>query len=337
MRKLTAPLLAVALAAVLVVPLAASDAAAARPASAQPSEGFCTAVSEYFQISFALSFIAAFAEGFGGDEVDPDELEDVQALFQLALSPKFAALTSTLAEDTDDRDLRKGFARLNDTYQSGVDLLREDVGLTRAQIRQIAEAEIEPDSDGDQVIEDTGANERKLRAAARKFQKQIPELELTDLGRKAARAFQGAATDCGVFPAGDLDCEELVPQDLVVAVIGEIADTETDSGCVYQGPESDDDQAELAVEVYNSAAAYDRLTEQGQNQDVPGVGDEATALEGFTSFSSFKTCGTTLVVLSGETTVTVAGCVPDGDVTADQLVPVAQAALESALLSTPSG
>ena len=77
------------------------------------------------------------------------------------------------------------------------------------------------------------------------------------------------------------------------------------------------DEPVLAVDVYRSPDAYDRIVQQ--NDAAEELGDDSAALESFTTFSSFKTCGRTMLTRTDDATVVVALCpgddadVPDAD------------------------
>ena len=73
---------------------------------------------------------------------------------------------------------------------------------------------------------------------------------------------------------------------------------------------------------------YDRAVGQGSGATaVSGVGDAATALDGFATFSDFGGCGRTLVTRTASRTVTVALCPTAGEVTADQLAGITNGVL----------
>ena len=173
-------------------------------------------------------------------------------------------------------------------------------------------------------------NDKKLAAAAEKYRKTVNTLE-RGVTRDEEEAFESAASDCGVVPDPEVECETLVTDDEATALLGgELSETQTGtSGCAWVGPETEaGDSNSLAVEVYSSRFAYERLTGQlaGVGEPVAGLGDEAVALEGFSSQTLGSTCGRTVVALLGERTLQVALCLGDTPVTIDQVVAVAQQA-----------
>jgi len=129
---------------------------------------------------------------------------------------------------------------------------------------------------------------------------------------------------CGVFPVG-VNCERVVTNAEATAVLGGRATTKNDDGtCTYAGAGGNGgDAPELAVDVYQSSLAFDRLSTSGQGQSVPGAGDAAVVVDGFNSFSRTNTCGRTLYVKQAEQTVVVAACTGATSPSTEALVGIA--------------
>jgi hypothetical protein len=289
-------------------------AVVATPATAAPREGpaeaptraACEAFADYFQIEFLVAFASAFAD-FGDKEQTATTEAEIRDTFHLLLSPKLEQITRTLADGTDP-PLRKLFVRQARAFARGAALL-EGVGLTKAQIKVLSELDLTAETDLGQVIGDVDLDKAELERAVEKFGPSSKAVDLNDATRKEGRAFQHAGSLCGVFPVG-VNCERVVTTDEATAVLGGRATTKNDDGtCTYTGSAgSGGDAPELAVDVYQSSLAFDRLSTFGQGQSIPGVGEEAIVVDGFSSFSSGNTCGRTLFVKQAEQTVVVAAC-----------------------------
>jgi hypothetical protein len=299
-RVLTGALLGL-LAAVLSLPSAAS---ASTPAA--PKEAFCNSFAEYFDLSFQIQFVKAFA-GATGDEAAQEQVGDV---FVLVLAPKFESLTSTMA-DVAPRQIRSLFAEQAEVFARGVDAL-EDIGLTPQQIRTLAKAPVDLSNDDlNALLGDVDVSKADLEAAAAEFDGDAALANAEAPPAKRA-AFERAIARCGIVPRTDIPCDELVSPDAASSALGSPAQLDESTGaCVYAGSAEDTgDAAELTVEVYEGSRAYQRFTEDAQNQSVPDLGERATAIEGYATFGRTKTCGRTIVVDDGAHTVVVALCVP---------------------------
>ena len=286
-----------------------------------PSDEFCSAFRDYFQVTFGVSLAASFAETFedlddgkGSRSDTPDEVRDT---FYLVLAPKLEQVTRVMAS-SGPRALRKTFRAQAKAFGVGVDLLR-DLGITDEQIDAIAEAPFDVESaDLDAQTSELDISKADLADAAEELGEQRDEIDVERVGRAQREAYTNAGSRCGAFPSPEVDCETLLTRADVDAVLGVPAER-SDDGCEYVGPDPETGVAPaLGVDVYESAAAFDTLTKAAQNQSVPGVGDAAVALEGYSLFSGIKTCGKTLVVQAGDRTVVVALCPPD-----DADVPIA--------------
>jgi hypothetical protein len=317
---------AVGVAAVLVVGASSPVMAAgsSRPAKA-PTREACQAFADYFQVEYLVAFAAAFA-GLGDKQQAKQTAADIRNTFHLILSPKLERIAETLADGTSP-PLHKLFVAQAKAFGKGVALL-EGVGLTKAQIQELATVDLKPETDLQAVVGDVDLDEQELERAAKKFGAVADSIDLETATPKEQRAFRDAGLSCGVFPV-DVDCSEIVTDDEASALLGVAATgTNEDGTCTYTGESTGRDDAVLAVDVYESSLAFDRLTESAQNQDVPGVGDGATAVEGFNSFSSIKTCGRTLFVKDGERTVVVAVCAGDTPPSAETLAGVTNDVLD---------
>ena len=117
-------------------------------------------------------------------------------------------------------------------------------------------------------------------------------------------------------------CEDLINPEDATAILGVEATVDDDEPCAYLGPDPETGlQSELAVEVYESARAYERFTESATESDTfDGVGDKAISFEGFSVGGSIKTCGRTLVAVAGERTIVVALCLPDDAPVSDDVL-----------------
>jgi len=331
---------AVGAAAALLVTLVAPTIATAAAPRVQLSNKACDAFADYFTIEFLVAFASAFAglgedlgsdsgrgsgngsNGGGKESVSAKEIADT---FHLVFSPKLANITGTLA-DEGPRSIRRLFAKQRDVFEYGVELLRK-AGLSNKQISALATLDLSPDTDLDEVLGETDIPEKKIEEAADQFGERTGELDLNDEATpRQQRAFQRAGSGCGVFPDSDIDCESLVPSELAAPLVGGEPDVTNDDGsCTYTGPSpSDNDEPVLAVDVYPSARTFERLIEQLQGGQK--IDDDAYVTEGFSSFSSIKTCGRTLYSRTDRDTVVVALCPPgDGEVADADLIAVRDA------------
>lgn len=318
-RRNLALVAAVAVAALLLgtVPVAAAPAA-----GTDPTPEACEAFADYFQIEFLIAFASAFAQV--GEKQDAEKAQDaIRDNFHLILSPKLEQVTQTLADGTDP-SLRKLFKQQQQAFAKGVALL-EGVGLSKDQIEKLSTVELTPDTDLQAVVGDVDLDKKALAKAVKKFGASADSIDITDATSKQKTAFTAAGASCGVFPVG-VSCKVAVTNDEAVALLGApVTVAKDDETCVYTASDTTgaSDDVELAVDVYDSALAFDRLTKSTQNQSVPGVGDAAIAADGFTSFSSAKTCGRTLFVKQGERTVVVAACNGDTPPSAEALAGIA--------------
>jgi hypothetical protein len=302
--------------------LGAVPATAARPAAGTPpSPDACEAFSDYFQIEFLVAFASAFAQV--GDQKDAAKAEaEIRNSFHLLLSPKLEQVTQTLAEGT-GAPLRKLFRQQAKAFGKGVAML-DDLGLTAEQIQKLADVELTAETDLQAVVGEVDLDKQELSRATKKFGATADSIDINGATAKQKDAFSAAGSACGVFPVGG-ECKALVTADEAEAFLGAPAETADDDGtCTYTAKAgSAQNDLELAVDVYESTLAYDRLTASSQNQSVPGVGDAAIAVDGFNAFSSIKTCGRTLFVKQGDRTVVVAACAGDTPPTAESLVGIA--------------
>ena len=324
----------VAVATVLAtVPAVGAAGAAGAPA---PSAKACRAYDDYFQVTFAVALITQLGEAFSevhrtggtttttsaaetttstGNQADPEEIRN---FILLVLSPKLAQSTAVLAR-TAPRSIRPIFAEQRDVYREGVELLR-DVGLSEHELELIREADFGEESP-DELAGDLDIDRADLEDAAAEFGRSADVLTASEASDAQAREFQRLGVDCGSLPDSTVDCEALVGADLRDRLLGAGATVENNGDtCTYTGAKTDNgDEPVLGVNVYRTAAAYDRLVEQNKAQDE--IDDDNATIDGYTTFSSFKTCGRTLFSRADAATVVVALCpvddaaVPDADLT----------------------
>ena len=315
---------ATAIGAVLVAgaSLPAASASGPREGSA-PTRAACDAFADYFQVEYLIAFASAFA-GYGDKKKAEDTAAEIRDTLHLILSPKLEQITRTLADGTNPV-LRKLFVRQARGFARGVGLL-ERVGLTKAQIQKLSELDLKPETDIQQVVGDVNLDKGELERAVKEFASSTKSIDLNQATSRQRRAFAAAGTACGVFPLG-VDCVNVVTTDEAAGVLGvPVTVKDEDGTCTYTGPaDKTQDASELAVDIYESSLAFDRLTEsaQSQSQNVPGVGDAAIALEGFNAFSSTKTCGRTLIAKQRERTVVVAVCTGDNPPSTEALAVLA--------------
>jgi len=310
MRSWKTRALATAIGAVLAAGAALPAGSAMRQSEAPaPTRAACEAFADYFQVEYLVAFASAFA-GFGDKKKAEETAAEIRDTFHLILSPKLEQVTRTLADGTSPV-LRKLFVRQAKGFGRGVALL-ESVGLTKAQIQTLSELDLKPETDIQKVVGDVNLDKAELKRAVKKFAASAKGLDLDQATSRERRAFAAAGTACGVFPA-DVTCSQVVTTDEAAAFLGVPATVKNEDGtCTYTGPpEKGRDAAALAVDIYESSLAFDRLSTSAQSQSVPGVGDAAAVVDGFNAFSSTSTCGRTLFVKRGERTVVVAACTGD--------------------------
>lgn len=307
--------------AVVIASLVVVAASGTAPAGEPPSADFCGAFAEIY----AVQFLVALAEGFS-DAAEEDaggEEHDVGAEIYVVLSPKLERSTETMLESSPEA-LEKGLERQLRVWRRGVTLLREGVGLDDDAIETIADADLESTtSDTEGVL--GGVSDKKVAAAGRRFRKSLDSLE-RGTTRKEDRAFDRATTECGIVPDPDVDCPALVTDGEATALLGELSDTTEGEGCSWVGPDVEEgSEASLAVEVYATDLAYDRLIGElaGSAEPVPALGERAAAFEGYSSQTLGGTCGRTLVAVVDGRTLRVALCLGDRPVTTEQVVAIA--------------
>ncbi len=306
-RRARRPFAALTAVVVLVVGIPASSAGA--ELSGAPAPGFCDPLAQYFDLSFQIQFIKAFAGATGDD----DAANAAGDALVLVLAPKLEQLTRSMAA-TAPSALRRSLERQATRFAEGTALL-EEAGLTPQQVATLAAAPLDLDATSlDALLGQVDVPKDELEAAAAEFDGDRL-LEPTRGTAAQRKAFERAVTDCGVVPIAGLDCDELVKPSEAADAVGSPATVERRNGtCVYVGSAQDTgDPAQMTVEVYRGNRAYGRLTQGAQNQDVPGLGVRATAIDGYTTFSSTKTCGRTIVSDDGTRTVVVALCIPDAE------------------------
>jgi hypothetical protein len=331
-RVLRLRVLAAGVGAILLLGGSAPAMAASTAKTAKaPTRDACEAFADYFQIEYLVAFASAFAQ-LGDKKSAKAAAAEIRDNFHLILSPKLEQVTKTLAAGTDPV-LRKLFAQQAATFAKGVALL-EGLGLSKDQIQKIATVDLKPDTDLQQVVGEVNLDKQKLKAAVKTFGASAKSVDINEATSKQRAAFSDAGAACGVFP-DKVDCSKIVTTDEATALLGSSAKTGNDDGtCTYTGaaPSSPDttsqsstsqDPAQLSVDVYDSSLTFDHLTESGQHEAVANVGDQAVAVDGFTAFSSFKTCGRTLITKQAERTVVVAACTGDTAPSTESLAGIA--------------
>jgi hypothetical protein len=137
----------------------------------------------------------------------------------------------------------------------------------------------------------------------------------------------------------DINCQTLVGDELTSPLIGGAATVKNDSGsCTYQGPKDPGGDAPvMIIDVYQTPRSFARLVEQlGGGEQI----DADTHLaDGFSTFSSTKTCGKTLYSRTADSSVVIAVCPPnDGPIATQDLVAVRDAVVAArSILSKKSG
>lgn len=314
--------------AVLGSTAAATSAGAATPRQA-PSDKYCEALQTNYAVTILLGFISAFSDigndasgDSGGEPVDPDE---IRGTFLLVLSPALESTARELAKGG-SKKLRKVFAAQAKVFARGVEILQDDVGLTDEQIDSLREINLstDPGSAGDleTVFEDNDIDEDEVKALGNDFGGEFEDAA-SGAGPKQRQEFERLGTRCGVTASTEIDCGELITPEEATAALGAEATRDDGETCSYLGPDPDSGlQSELAVEVFDTAKAFDRITEAAtESQTLDGVGDEAIAFEGFSAQGGIKTCGRTLVAQGDDTTIVVALCLPEeAEVSDDALV-----------------
>jgi hypothetical protein len=298
------------------------------------SEAGCEAFNDYFQVNFAVAFLTGFAEAFedfddadGSATNDQPDIDQLRNVVFLVLSPKLEQSTSVLAKQG-PKQLRKVFMEQRAVYRDGSAILQDDLGLSDEQIDAIRDADFGKDTP-DALADELGIGQADLEAAADEFGEQSDVLTAEDATASQSRAFERLATGCGSVPDSGVDCDEVVTTDLRDELLGSRSTVESDGGtCTYTGAEEDDgDEPVLGVNVYRTAESYDRLVEQ--NSAIAAIDADNATIDGYTMFSSFKTCGRTLFSRTGDATVVVALCsADDGDVPDADLTDVRDAVVE---------
>lgn len=325
-------------AAVLGSTAAATSAGAATPRQA-PSDKYCEALQTNYAVLILIGFISAFSDigndasgDSGGEPVDPDE---IRGTFLLVLSPALEGAARELAKGG-SKKLRKSFAAQAEVFAKGVDILQEDAGVTDEQIDALRDFELSTDpstaSELETVFEDNDIDIDEVKALGKDFAGELDDTG-PGVGRKQRQEFERLGARCGVTASTEIDCEELFTPEDATAILGVDATRDDDEVCSYLGPDPDSGlQSELAVEVFDTARAYDRITEAAlESQAFAGVGDEAIAFDGFSAQGGIKTCGRTLVAQGDDTTIVVALCLPDdAPVSDDMLAQVGTRVLEQA-------
>jgi hypothetical protein len=308
---------------VVIAALVVAATAAPAPASrARISAAGCDAFADYFTIEFLVAFASAFAglgdelgtDGAAKGKKNPVTKEDIQDVFHLVFSPKLEAVTATLAREA-PKSIRGLFARQRDVFARGVHQLA-GIGLTKRQLAALAKLDLKPDTDIKSVLGDVDLPKAELTAAAREFGKHADDLDLNDVVSKdQQRDFQRTGATCGVFPVTGLDCKSLVSTDLTRALVGGTAKVTNDQGtCTYAGPKDPGgDEPVMMIDVYKTPRAFGRLVEQLQGGE--SIDEDTHLSQGFSTFSSTKTCGKTLYGRTSDSTVVIAVCAPnDGDI-----------------------
>jgi hypothetical protein len=334
--RLAAPFVAtVTLAA--AAPLAAGASTPAQ-SKAPMSDAGCEAFNDYFQVNLAIALIAGFAEAFEGigDESDgvratattttttttaPDDAQspDIQLLQNilfLTLSPKMEQATTVLAKEA-PRATRKLFAQQRDIYRDGVAALRE-LGLSKAQIEAIRDADFTEETP-DSLAGDLDIDKADLEAAARQFGEQTDVLTAQEATESQSSAFEKVAIGCGAVPDSSLDCDEVVSADLQQQLLDGPAQVDSSGGtCTYTGDaDSAGNEPQIGVDVYRSTDTFDRIVAENDSAEKVAGG---AAVDGYSTFSNFKSCGRTLYAKAKGSTIVVAVCLPDdADVPDDML------------------
>lgn len=314
-------------------------------AAPEPGGATCEAFGDYFETTYTLSFILAFAQGLasagddassgdptaGGPEDEEFDAEQLEDIFLLVLSPRLEQATKVLA-DSGPRALRAPLRAQQQAFGFGTELLRDDLGLTERQIDSLRAADL-TQSDPDDLASSAGIDDAALERAAARFGEEAENLDLEGATTtpKQERAFVTLGERCGVLPA-DLDCDDVLTSADVADLVGSPVDVSDDNGtCEYEGPDDDGFEAPtVAVDVYATATAYAQLTGTAIGEAVDDVGTEATRIDGSSTFSSGSSCGATLLVRADrpDVALAVAVCLGDEPVTDDVLVDLATLVLE---------
>jgi len=314
---------------VAVTLIAAFGVASAAPIGAARSRAgsnvpaSCDSFGGYYEVVFAIGIVTGFAEAFDEDgELDSDEVRNVAYLI---LSPKLEPLTADLAK-TAPRIVRPFFRLQAKVYGQGVDLLRDDLGLTDDQIEAIADADLSNLGDSEEFTSDFEVTKQQVTDAAAELGAAIEKAKGSfEPTARQERALENLSRDCGTTPDEDVDCDELFPAADVEALIGEVA--EESGTCQWEAVEPETGLTpKLAVQIFRSAATFEDRKDLNADSavDVTDIGDEAFITPGFTSQTSGSTCGKTIYVLDGDDTVMVSVCKPDDvDPTDDEMVQLA--------------
>ena len=320
MRRRVARHLVFAVALAVATPMVLVGPAAASTPQADPPPTFCTAFGEYYDVAFLVQFVTAFAQSLA-----PKSVTKTRDNFLLVLSPKLQKLLTQMAT-TASKPLRPAFKREAAKFARGVQTLRS-AGLTPAQITALADAQLHATSASQDLVGKAKISKKKLQTALAQFTKIGASVDPSKTFTAAQRTRLGSdGAACGVFPDPSVSCDALVSAADIAAAGGSSVAPQQAQGCWWKGGAAPDGNVYgLGVDVDRGTLAYDRLVSAGTNPTpVPGVGDAATLLDGFASFSDFSSCGHTLVTKSGDHTVTVAMCPATGDASAARLTAIAQ-------------
>ena len=222
--------------------------------------------------------------------------------------------------------LRPAFRRQAAKFATGIKILRA-AGLTSDQITALAQSPLHTNSaTQDNLLGKANLSKKKLNAALVAFKKVDASVDPNQTFTAAQRNRLGTdAVACGVFPDPSVNCGTLLTPSDLAETAGAGAVPQPSQGCWWKGADGPDGNPfGIAVDVDRGTLAYDHLVAQASGaKPVPGVGDAATLIDGFTSFSDFSSCGHTIVVRAGDRTVTVALCPASGVADAHRLASLA--------------
>jgi hypothetical protein len=303
---------------------ATASMTASTTAAGTPAPEFCRAFGDYYDAAFLVQFITAFAQALSKKAVDK-----TRTTFLLVLSPKFEKLTSEMAT-TASAPLRSAFRRQAAKFARGTKILRA-AGLSQDQITALAEVPLHASTAAQEnLLGKVNLSKKKLNAALVAFKKLDASVDPNQTFTTAQRNRLGTdAVACGVFPDPSVTCGSLLSASDLASTAGTGSSPQPSQGCWWKGADGPDGNPYgIAVDVDRGTLAYDRLVSQATGATpVPGVGDAAALLDGFTSFSDFSSCGHTIVVRAGNRTVTVALCPATGVADAPRLASLARTVL----------
>jgi hypothetical protein len=288
---------------------------------------FCRALSEYYDVQFVIALASGFAEIGGEDDVDADV---VRGTLMLGVSPKLAQVTEQMRAEG-PRILRKDLGAQVRLFRRGVAML-EDLGVPRRVIRELAEEELDTETDPTEQLEARlGVTPERFEAAGRRYARIAePVIEAQASSPKVAAAIELAANECGVFPDTRIPCSDLMDEAEIAAFLGEPATVTENQGCTWESAENAaGETSKVAIDVYGSTQPFERFVDQNELlEQVAGVGDEAVAAAGFGSATAFSSCGRTVSARAGRRTVQVAVCDRDREVTAADIAGIAAQVVE---------